>query len=87
MSAAPEPTYYRMTLTEFARTAFKGKPLSRNTIKTLLANGVWLGEKVGGTYLIFVDDNGQPIAGKPTQTPATGNPEADALIMEWLKTQ
>lgn len=86
MAAAPTPSYYRMTLTEFAKRAFLGRPLSRNTLKALIDNRTWLGEKVGSTYLIFVDAAGQPVSGKPEPVagmPSTGNAEADALIMEW----
>lgn len=79
MSAVPKPQFYRMTLSAFLRTGFLGKPPSRNTVKRFIDGREWAGEKVGGTYFIFVDELGQPI--RPTS--ATGNAAADALLNEW----
>jgi hypothetical protein len=88
VSAAPRPTYFRMTLAEFRRRSFIGRPPCLNTIKATMERGDWVGERIGGLWYIFVDENGQPIPGRPQPPPApraprTGNAEADRLIMEW----
>jgi hypothetical protein len=80
---APKPSYFRMSISDFRRSAFKGRPPSPNTIKAAIRDRTWAGEKVGNLYYIFVDDDGQPLPGKPA-APQTGNPAADALIMDWL---
>lgn len=82
MSAVPAPSYYRMTVAEFRRRAFLGKPPSANTIKAAIERKEWLGEQIGGLWFIFVDAVGQPIRSKPAP-PKTGNDGADRLIMEW----
>jgi hypothetical protein len=82
MGAAPKPAYYRMTLSEFRKHGFVGRAPCVNTIKAAIERKDWLGEVVGGLWFIFVDADGQPIPGRP-KTPGTGNPEADALIMDW----
>lgn len=82
MSAAPLPNFYRMTLSEFARQMFVGKPPSRNTLKAMIERQQWQGEKVGGMYFVFVDAKGQPI---PGNGPQTGNRKADRFIMTWAK--
>lgn len=78
------PPYFRMKLGEFMRT-FVGKPPARNTLKAMIDRRDYLGERVGATYFLFVDEHGQPL--KPTQEVATGNSEADVLLQNWLQTR
>lgn len=79
---ALKPAHFRMTIAEFRRAAFLGKAPCANTIKATIERGDWTGERVGGLYYIFVDELGQPIPGSK-KPPATGNEEADRIIMEW----
>ena len=96
---APSPQVYRMTLAEFRRTCFLGRPPSANTIKAAIARGQWAGERVGGLYFVLVDAYGQPMPGRPvTRAPAastapdsaharqprTGNAAADQLLLEYM---
>lgn len=81
---ASQPAYYRMTLSEFLRRAFLGKPPSRNTIKAAIERKEIAGEKLGGMYFVFVDEAGQPIRPQKSEaSPGTGNALADSLIMQW----
>lgn len=86
-AAAPKPSFYRMALTEYRRTAYLGKPPCVNTLKAMIDRKEWLGERTqSGRYYLFVDEAGQPIPGTPP-APKTGNPEADELIVAWSKTR
>ncbi len=85
-TATPRPAFYRMLLAEFRRASFVGRAPSINTIWAAIESGEWCGERVGGLRFIFVDANGQPLPGK-APTPATGNADADKLIMEWQATR
>lgn len=83
MSSVIAPRHYRMTLSEFLRTAFIGKPPCRNTIKAAIERKEWLGEKIGGNWFIFVDEAGQPVRPEAPASTTTGNALADALLIEW----
>lgn len=79
MSTFPKPAFYRMTIREFLRHAFIGKPPTPYKIKAAIEAKEWAGEKIGSAYFIFVDEHAQPI--RP-QSP-TGNLGSDALLKEW----
>jgi hypothetical protein len=84
LAAMPLPRRYRMTLSEFLRTSFAGRPPSRYTIKQAIERGEYAGEKIGSSYFIFVDENCEPLRPAITSTPApTGNALADQLLNEW----
>lgn len=75
------PSYYRMTLAEFRRTAFAGRPPSKRALAEIIASGEWAGETVAGQTFIFVDGAGQPI--RPAKPARTGNEAVDALLQDW----
>lgn len=73
--------FYRMTLAEFRRTAFAGRPPSKRAIAAIIASGEWAGETIAGQTFIFVDGAGQPI--RPAKPARTGNDAVDALLQDW----
>ena len=46
----------RITVNEYRRLAFVGKPPCANTIKRWIDNGTISGEKIGGLYFVHVGD-------------------------------
>ena len=66
----------RMLLHEYRRHAFVGKPPSRQTLINWIQDGDLPGEKMGGAWVVFVDDNGEPAR-------STGNALADAALGRW----
>jgi len=77
--------YLRMTLAEFRRTGFAGRPPTKRAILKIIESGEWLGETVAGQTFIFVDAAGQPI--RATKPATTGNANADAVLRDWEKSR
>lgn len=71
-------TRYRMSISEFRQVAFLGRAPSRHTIRRWLDTGELRGEKIGGTWYVIVDADGQPVRHR-----YTGHPGADELIRRW----
>lgn len=85
-TAAPlQPVVYRISVPEYRRLAFIGTAPSCSTIRRWLEKGELPGEKRGGTWMVFVDAQGQPL--RTRSRPATGNAEADALLQQWESTR
>lgn len=66
----------RMRLSEYRRHAFVGQPPSNQTIINWIKNGDLPGEKMGGSWVVFVSDNGEALR-------STGNALADAVLNRW----
>ncbi len=71
---------FRMSIADFRVRAFLGKPPSALTVRRWLENGHLVGEKIGGTWYVLVDRNGEPV--RPEVGP-TGHRGADELLQQW----
>ncbi|WP_353214430.1 DNA-binding protein [Salinisphaera hydrothermalis] len=70
----------RMLLHEYRRHAYLGRPPSRQTLINWIRHGALAGEKIGGAWVVFVDDNGEALH-------STGNALADAALSRWKDQQ
>jgi len=50
----------RITVNEYRRLAFEGKPPCANTIKRWIDRGIISGEKIGGLYFVHVGAPDRP---------------------------
>lgn len=66
----------RMLVNEFIREAFVGKPPSPTTVKKWICTGHLPGERIGNSWVVFVDDDGNPARD-------TGNALADTVLSRW----
>jgi hypothetical protein len=75
----------RMSIAEFRRRAFVGRAPSSVTVRRWIQAGQVAGERIGGTWFVLVDESGQPLRTRKAQ--ATGNVDADAIIMAYQASQ
>lgn len=66
----------RMLINEFRREAFVGKPPSPATVKKWIRDGDLPGERIGNSWIVFVDADGNPARD-------TGNALADSVLSRW----
>lgn len=70
---------FRAKISEYQAHGFLGTPPSAMTIRRQLENEDLPGEKRGGMWFVFVDENWQPVE-KPQQI---SDPLANQLLSEW----
>lgn len=66
----------RMLLHEYRRHAYLGRPPSNQTLINWIKRGELPGQKIGGAWIVFVDDYGEALY-------STGNALADAALAQW----
>lgn len=71
---------YRMLLSEYQKSGFTGRPPCIATLRNHVGQGKLPGEKVGGLWYVFVDENGEPWTEQPVAS--TGNALADRLLQD-----
>ena len=77
----------KLSLTEYRRVAFAGKPPGMTTLKRWINDGQLPGEKMGTRYFVTVNQALEVVAlpnAKLLTQVDTGNAQADALLAEIL---
>lgn len=86
-SAANKPrfdprTVRRMTVSEYQKTAFVGRPPCLNTLRAQIRSGSLPGEIRGRSYYVYVDQYGQPLADAAEDARQS---RAEQVMFEWLR--
>jgi hypothetical protein len=71
-----------MSIAEYRRTAFLGRPPAAITVRRWLEAGDLPGEKIGGSWFVLVDESGEAYRPKKVTTGSAG---ADALLLAWAQ--
>lgn len=79
---------YRMPLSDFRRSAFRGRAPCAATLRKAIIRGELPGERIGARFFVLVDESGQLYKNAAQQShqvqASTGDADADQLLLDWM---